>query len=173
MAPKASSTTAPKKMTGLPIQVASPTDVGRLLRELEAIDESLRQLGLRAAGSEVKLPKTSQLMDKVVELNKLNLLQANDRALLQRSLQVIKKRAPVLHMSFSTDPSVLFMEKLVTWLRQEIHPLVLLTIGLQPNIGAGCVVRTTNRQFDFSLRQNFADKRELLMGKLQAKESQA
>jgi hypothetical protein len=37
---------------------------------------------------------------------------------------------------------------------------------LQPTLGAGCVVRTTNRQFDFSLRQDFARKRDLLLEKL-------
>jgi len=69
-------------------------------------------------------------------------------------------------MSLSADPSTRFLEKLVTWLRREIHPQVLLTIGLQPTLGAGCVLRTPNRQFDFSLRQDFAKKRDLLIGKL-------
>ena len=64
-------------------------------------------------------------------------------------------------MSFSADPSVTFLTKLMTWLRQEIHPQVLLTVGLQPTIGAGCILRTTNRYFDFSLRQDFANKRTM------------
>ena len=55
----------------------------------------------------------------------------------------------------------------MTWLRREIHPLVLMTVGLQPNIGAGCIVRTTNKYFDFSLRQDFANKRDLLQAALE------
>jgi F0F1-type ATP synthase delta subunit len=71
-------------------------------------------------------------------------------------------------MSFSADPSPQFTQKLAAWLRQEIHPFVLLQVGLQPNIGAGCVVRTTNKYFDFSLRERFKSKRPLLMEKLKS-----
>lgn len=156
----------PKKSLTLPLLVASPADLGRLIRELEMIDNNLLQLGLRQGGDKVKMPKTSKLMDETIELNKLNLLHETDRKLLSTFLLQVKTKAPVLHISFSVDPSVSVIEKLMTWLRREIHPLVLLTIGLQPNIGAGCIVRTTNKYFDLSLGQDFASKRELLMSKL-------
>jgi hypothetical protein len=42
----------------------------------------------------------------------------------------------------------------------------LVRVGLQPNIGAGCVVRTTNKSFDFSLRRFFDSKHEFFMKKL-------
>jgi hypothetical protein len=45
----------------------------------------------------------------------------------------------------------------------------LITIGLQPNIGAGCVVRTTNKYFDLSIKQDFLSKRNLLLEALKAK----
>jgi hypothetical protein len=166
VAPEAKAT--PEKLVGLPMLVASPVDVGRLIRELEQIDNTLLQLGLRAGGAEVKMPKTSHLMDQTVQLNKLNLLQADDRGRLQQFLAAVKKQSPVLHMSFSADPSPAFIEKLMVWLRREIHPAVLLTIGLQPTIGAGCILRTTNKYFDFSLRQDFLKKRDLLLAKLSA-----
>lgn len=151
-----------KGMVGLPTFVASPADVGRLIRELDAIDETLLQLGLRKGDHEVKMPKTSQLMDQTVTLNKLNLLLPDDRKVLVEFLALVKKEAPLLHVSFSADPSPAFIEKLMAWLRREIHPTVLITIGLQPNIGAGCIVRSTNKYFDLSLKQSFAKKREML-----------
>ncbi|HEY5442460.1 MAG TPA: hypothetical protein VIJ68_02895 [Candidatus Saccharimonadales bacterium] len=150
----------------LPVSVTSPGDVNRLLREVEAIDERFLQLRLRKAGTDVKLPKTSQFLEQAVTLNGLNLLQPADRLRLRQILQAIKERAPVLHMSFGADPSADFMTKLVTWLRQEIHPFVLVTTGLQPNIGAGCVMRTNNHSFDFSLARNFARHRDLLLNGL-------
>lgn len=162
-----------KKTLALPVLVSSPVDIGRLLRELAEIDEGLLQLTLRKSGSEIKMPKTSQLMDQVIVVNKLNLLHEVDRKLLQQFLQFIKDKAPVIHMSFSADPSVAFMEKLMSWLRKEIHPQVLVTVGLQPNIGAGCVVRTINHQFDFSLKQDFDKKRDMLLASLSAKEVKA
>ena len=156
---------APKPQE-LPVSVTSPGDVNRLLRELDAIDERFLQLRLRKAGDDVKLPKTSLLLDQTVTLNKLNLLQAEDRLQLRQTLQAVRDRAPVLHISFSADPSPAFMVKLVAWIRQQIHPFALVTTGLQTNIGAGCVVRTTNHAFDFSLAQNFAKQRALLVDRL-------
>ncbi len=154
----------------LPPTVAGPADVSRLLRELEAIDNSLLQLGLRSGGGSVKMPKTSKLMDQLIQHNELNLLHKDDRQTLKQYLGAIHDKAPVIHMSFGTDPSPAFMEKLVVWLRREIHPLLLLTTGLQPTIGAGCIVRTTNKYFDLSLRQDFAGKRQLLLDKLKGLE---
>lgn len=159
MAPEAA---APRKMVGLPVMVASPVDVGRLLRELESIDNALLQLGLRAGGEPVRMPRTSQLMEQTIQLNKLNLLQDADRQMLKVFLEAIQRESPVLHMSFSADPPPAFIEKLMVWLRREIHPVVLLTVGIQPTIGAGCILRSTNKYFDFSLRQDFAKKRDLL-----------
>jgi F0F1-type ATP synthase delta subunit len=94
------------------------------------------------------------------------MLQTEDREYLLKSLGWMRQQAPVLHISFSTDPSAAFMERLTTWLRQNISPFVLVQVGLHPNIGAGCVVRTTNKYFDFSLRQRFLSQRELLMQQL-------
>jgi hypothetical protein len=154
----------------LPVSVTSPADVSRLAREVEIIDDTLLQLGLKSGGgAEAKLPKTSRLMDQTVELNGLNLLLPEHRGALKSFLESIRKQAPVMHFSFSADPSQTFLEKLVVWLRREIHPQVLMNVGLQPNIGAGCIVRTTNKQFDFSLRQDFAKKRDLLLKQLSAK----
>lgn len=164
--PAPSSPPAAPASFSLPVLVSSPADVGRLLRELEMIDNSLLQLGLRASGTPVKMPATSQLMDELLATNKLNLLQPAERAALQKNLQHIRDKAPVLHISFSADPTTAFLEKLMVWLRRELHPQVLLTVGLQPTIGAGCIMRSTNKYFDLSLRQSFAKKHDLLLAKL-------
>jgi len=154
----------PKKFEGLPLQVVGPVDLGRLIRELEALDNNLLQQKLQK--HEPKLPKTSKLMDDLISVNRLDLLDDAERKRTRDFLAAIKERAPVLHISFSADPSPAFVEKLMSWLRENIHPLVLLTVGLQPNIGAGCIVRTTNKYFDFSLGKHFGENRELLMSKL-------
>jgi hypothetical protein len=156
----------PRKTPTLPSSVATPADVGRLARELEQIDQALLQLKLRAGGANVKLPKTSRLMDQTTDRNGLNLLKAADRKLLKRFLELVEDMAPRLHFSFSADPSAAFTEKLISWLRQEINPHLIITIGLQPSIGAGCMVRTANKYFDFSLKQTFIDQRPFLMKKL-------
>lgn len=151
----------------LPFSAVTRADIGRLLRETESVDNFLKQAAIREPGTAVKLPRTSRLYDEVVASNKLNMLQEDDRRKLYAVLQKIYKEAPVLHMSFGTDPSPVFLHRLVGWIRQNIHPQALLQIGLVPNIGAGCVVRTNNKFFNFSLRQRFTEARPMLISKLQ------
>lgn len=146
----------------LPTGVITKVDVGRLLRELEALNEFLSQSSIRQPGTHMTLPRTSRLFEELVSTNKLNMLVEADRKQLTKFMKEVKNHAPVLHMSFSTDPSPQFTHKLITWLRAEIHPIVMLQIGLQPNIGAGCVVRTTNKFFDFSLRSRFKQNKDVL-----------
>ncbi len=152
----------------LPISVVSRVDVGRLLREVETLDDFLKQSAIREPGTPVKLPRTSRLFDETINANQLNVLHEEDRQRLKSFLTEVRSSAPTLHMSFSADPSPMFTQKLITWLRSELHPVVLLQVGLQPNIGAGCVVRTTNKYFDFSLRNRFKEKGQILADLLKA-----
>jgi hypothetical protein len=156
----------PESQMILPIQVTGRVDVGRLLRETQAIDNFLKQAVIRQPGTPTKMPKTSRLLDDFLANNNLNLLHDDDRSKALNFLLTVRAKAPILHMSFSVDPSPAFTQKLMAWLRQNIHPLVLVQVGLQPNIGAGCVVRSTNKYFDFSLRQHFKKQRALLVDKL-------
>ena len=96
-----------------------------------------------------------------------DLLQAADRAALAVFLKNLIEQAPTLHISFATDPSASFTAKIVGWLRANIHPLVLVQLGLQPSIAAGCVVRTTNKVFDLSLRDRFSQQKSVLLEALE------
>ncbi|MES2971103.1 MAG: hypothetical protein V4702_02155 [Patescibacteria group bacterium] len=150
----------------LPIGLVTRMDAGRLAGEAEAVDNFLRQAAIRAPGTSVQLPKTSRLFDEMVSINNLNMLQELDRQRLTQFLQAVRTTAPILHISFNVDPSPIFQQRLTTWIRQQMHPFILLQIGLHPNIGAGCVVRATNKYYDFSLRQRFKDQKMLLISKL-------
>ncbi len=151
----------------LPVSVVSRIDVGRLLREVKALDDFLAQAAIREPGTTMKLPRTSRLMDELIQANKLNPLVQVDRQKLTNFLQTVYERSPILHMSFNADPSPLFSQRLVTWLRKEIDPYILIQTGLQPSIGAGCVLRTKNQVFDFSLREHFKQKRDVLVNNLE------
>jgi F0F1-type ATP synthase delta subunit len=71
-------------------------------------------------------------------------------------------------MSFSAEPSTVFMQKMTDYVRQNIHPQALLQVGLQPNIGAGFMLRTTNKYYDFSLRSVLKTKHDELMHNLRS-----
>jgi F0F1-type ATP synthase delta subunit len=153
----------------LPSSLIGRSDVARLRRELEALGDYLHQSALRhQAEGELKLPSTSRLLDEFVTVNKLNMLHRDDHENALQVLNELADSAPILHISFSAEPSSAFMAKLMTWLRANIDPLVLVQVGLQPAIAAGCIVRTRNRQFDMSLGQNFKKQRSLLAEQLQA-----
>lgn len=150
----------------LPISVISLADLNELGRELEGVDDFFMKIKARPAGLPITLPKTSKDMEDIVSLNKLNLLQEADRDRLRLILQTLRTKSPVLHISFSSDPTRGFLEKIAHWFRENIDPLAILQIGLQPNIGAGFTLRTNNKFFDFSLRQYLTETNPLFVKEL-------
>jgi F0F1-type ATP synthase delta subunit len=147
----------------LPPLITGPGDVSRALLELDQLEDFLRSAALRKNEQATKLPKMSRTLERLAEINDANLLADTDRQRLQAFLASLQQHAPVLHISFASEPSAAFTAKIVEWLRANISKYVLVQIGLQPSIAAGCVVRTTNKSFDFSLRKNLANNRGLLL----------
>jgi hypothetical protein len=150
----------------LPTLVISPTDIARLTREVEALNDWFDAAKIRSPNEPIRLPRTSRLLEELAQVNKLDLQVESDRQKTVAYLAAAKTKAPVVHISFSADPSAVFMVKLVTWLRQNIHPQLLVRIGLQPTIAAGCILRTENRVYDFSLRGRLIASRDQLIDAL-------
>jgi hypothetical protein len=157
----------------LPTSVVEPADVRRLSRELESVDEFLRQAEIRKGGTPTNMPRTTKTLDALAEANGLNLLVAIDRAKAAGFLDALVRDAPVVHVSFAAEPSAAFTAKILTWLRENIHPLLLVQIGLQPSIAAGCIVRTNSKVFDFSLRQYMLGHRDMLTKAINEMDSKA
>jgi F0F1-type ATP synthase delta subunit len=129
----------------LPTQLTGRTDINRLLRELETLDETL-------IGQEAKeAPKITSLLDQTAAANGYKLLEQTHRHHIAEQLTKIRDHAPLLHISFAAEPSAKVTETVLAWLRANIHRYALLQIGLQPAIAAGCVLRTPNKIFDMSL----------------------
>lgn len=107
-------------------------------------------------------PKISRLLSTLAKDNQLNLLEEEQRTNLQTALNKVYDSAPSMHISFAVEPSPRALEKILAWMRQNIHPQILLQVGLQPAIAAGCVLRGTNKVFDMSLRSNLTKQTEYL-----------
>ena len=150
----------------LPLSVITIIDLGRLERELASIDDFSLQSAIRDAGKQPKLPKISRNLEQMANLNDFNLLIDEDRKKMTILLKALREQAPIVHMSFASDPNLAFLTKIITWFRAEIQPHILLQIGLQPSIAAGCIVRTSNKYFDFSLRKHFAQNHQKLIEQL-------
>ena len=164
----APSTKAKVQRLELPTIIFGPVEVHRLLRELESLEEFLRQAKLRNPGKQPPLPKTSRGLEVMANNNGLNLLLNDDLTKLKQFLGSVSKKAPVIHMSLAADPSATFTAKIVAWLRTNVHPYTLLQLGLQPTIAAGCELRTANKTFDFSLRNRFLQQRAMLLQSIDA-----
>ncbi len=161
MAPKA----ATPEALALPTLIFGIVEVRRLRLELESLDDFLRGMAIRRE-TKFEMPRVSRMLEALARENNRDLLKGADRKVLGEFLQEIDRSAPVIHMSFAADPSASFSAKIVGWLRANIHPLALLEVGLQPTIAAGCIVRTTNKVFDLSLRSRFTENTELLLQSL-------
>src|ERR1700683_1968341 len=107
----------------LPVSVITRGDLSSLMRELDAIDKFFMDLELRPSGSSITPPHTSKKMEDLLGYNKLNILKTDDRARLRLQLQGLRLSVPILHISFSVEPTQAFLEKIIVWLRKEIHPM--------------------------------------------------
>jgi hypothetical protein len=136
----------------VPQTIVSKLDMHRVERELEALDSYIRQNRIR--GAELRLPKITAGLDAFAQSNEVQLLDDSSRQSFMDKVHTSLSKAPVTHISFSLEPSVSMIEKITVWFRQNIHPVMMIQVGLQPTIGAGCIVRTENKVFDFSLRQH-------------------
>ncbi|HET9850011.1 MAG TPA: hypothetical protein VFP35_00035 [Candidatus Saccharimonadales bacterium] len=136
----------------LPTSLLDRGDLLSLIREVNSLSDFFVGANARQTGSPMQIPKTTRLLDQLVQLNQINLLEASSRKQLAADFEAILKTAPSVHMSFAMEPSPRSIEPLITWLRQNIHPQLLLQVGLQPQIAAGCILRTSNKIFDFSIR---------------------
>ncbi|MGB4758592.1 MAG: hypothetical protein WBP26_00900 [Candidatus Saccharimonadales bacterium] len=152
----------------LPVTVVGRVDVNRLFREAELLDNFIRQDSVRQPGVQPKMPQTTRLMDDFCKTNQLNLLLEEQRLLVLGFLKYLKKSGPVMHLSFAVEASPAFMQKMVAWIRENIDAHAMILVGLAPGIVAGCVVRTTNRVFDFGLRQRFEASKPILIHEIKA-----
>jgi len=158
-----------KRSFVLPDALYMRSDVSRLLREIETLQDAARMSKVRGKAAEAA---PSHLLQQLIEAN------THDDAApsyeeLSRVLSTLRDKAPSVHMSFATNPSNEFMLSLVAWFRQQVHPYVMLQIGLQPSIAAGCVVRTPSRYFDLTMRKHFIDKRAMLVKQLRGADGAA
>jgi F0F1-type ATP synthase delta subunit len=149
----------------LPLSVVTQADIARIIREINNLNDFFVSANLRQSGSPMQPARLTRVLDQISKDNQINLLEEDQRIKLAENLQKILEKAPLLHISFAAEPSSFAVEKILGWLRQNIHQYALMQVGLQPTISAGIVLRTGNKVFDLSLRENLK-KQESYLAKL-------
>jgi hypothetical protein len=155
----------------LPITVVSKLDVAHLVNEAERVDNELTTLSVRAqAGSslEAGTPTMSEQLATFLEQNSIALGDTRQRSQLIRELRLLKDTIPTIHMTFSTEADRESLQQLAKWLRESVHPQVVIAVGLQPALVAGVYLRTPNHVHDLSLRAALKGGRGLLTKELEA-----
>ncbi len=150
----------------LPLAIVSRVEINQVLRELNTLDDFF--IGAEARKSRedsVPPPRITRVLNQLIRDNRINLMDQKDRKALQEELKKVLDEAPNLHISFAADPAPAALEKILMWMRANIHPQVLLQVGLQPSIAAGCILRTPNKLFDMSMRA-YLDKQSPYLLKL-------
>lgn len=161
-----SQTDQQREQMHLPTSIVSTSDVRRIHRQLDSLEDTIRAVRLRTNSPVSKLPRTSRALEEFASTNRLNLLLPDDRHHAAVFIDYIMKKAPVLRISFASEPTRRFTTELMVWLRQHFDPEMLVEIGREPAIAAGCVVRTSSKVFDFSLLEHMTAQRQLLADKL-------
>ena len=156
----------------LPLSITSTQDLHRIVREVEALDTFIRQSEIR--GQKITtLPRLTTGLEALIRDNQLDIVSTQSRTDVFAILQSLLKDAPVVHMSFAVEPPSSMTQKILAWFRTNVHPAIMLQIGIQPTIAAGCVVRTRNKFFDFSLRQHLKNNQSKLMESIRQHGEQA
>jgi hypothetical protein len=153
----------------LPPALTGRADLARLVRELEALDGDLEAQKVRARGQKVeyRLPSSSRMLGDFLEANKVDISDDQGRLVLVEGLRKLKDHAPVVHMTFAVDADQEALQQLVAYMRRELHPHTLVSVGLQPNLVAGVYMRTPNHVHDFSVKTLLTQKRSIISAELE------
>lgn len=153
---------------GLPPALIGRSDVSRLLREIEEVDYALETQAIRTPTQPLTIPAMSRALQETLALNNIEATNLDERKRMIDALRDAKETAPNVQITFAIDPEPSITSFLVKWIRDNLHPRALITVGLQPAIIGGCVVRTPDHIYDFSLRKRFEDEQGNLIQAINA-----
>lgn len=153
---------------GLPPALIGRADVSRLLREIEKVDYELEAQTIRTPGQPLSIPNMSRALVEATTLNNIDITNLQERKRMLESLREAKDKAPNVQITFAVDPAPEIISQIISWIRDNLHPRALVTVGLQPAIVGGCVVRTPDHIYDFSMRKRFKDEQASLIESINA-----
>lgn len=146
-----------------PITLISRLDTLRAMRELEDFEAAMSEAHVKGH----HVPSPTPLLKDIADMNKVDLHKKDERLLVNHMLEELRTSAPVVHISFAVEPDEKVTGAIAKWFREEIAPNVIIQVGIQPSIGVGCVLQTTNKFFDFSLRKHLNAKNDLFKKRIE------
>jgi G3E family GTPase len=161
------------KLLLLPMTVTGHAHLSKLVRELELVENDLEGQKAHHHDAAPKIPAMSQALADIIELNEVDITKTQQRMHLKSRLNYTKDRAPNMHFTFAVQADPDSLQQLAEYVRREIHPQALISVGLQPGLVGGVYLRTPNHVHDFSLKQRLHDQRGLIGQALESLRAQA
>lgn len=152
----------------LPSSVTGRSEISRLLLEIEAVDYDFEAQAIRNPDAALIMPAISRRLQELTTVNNVSVEDTKHRKHLIELLRTAKDKAPTLHIAFASEPDPAILSQLVSWIRQNLHPVALVTVGVQPALVGGCIIRTPDHIYDFSFRNHLRSAQPMLMERLKA-----
>lgn len=149
-------------MLKIPENIITKQDLIKIHRELRGYMDKINQSILRHKKADDTPLISDKLLD-IAQINQINLQDDSSCNYLLDQLDALMKNSPIIHVSFPSEPPQDLVKSLIKWFRKEVNQNIFFVIGLQPSITAGIIIRTKNKQFDFSLRSSLAKKEPTLL----------
>jgi hypothetical protein len=108
------------------------------------------------------MPPLSPLAKRLFEAN--NVTPAATQSIRQLLTQLEETRiiAPRMRIMLPAWPDASIREALVECIREQIHPLAMLSFAVRADMGGGCILQAGSRRFDFSFHsQLLANKHKI------------
>lgn len=151
----------------LPPALIGRAHLAQLVRELEVVENDFESQKARGATKDTyKMPHMTRALSDCIELNKIDIMSGQVRMHFKSALNDMKNKAPVIHFTFASEPDLEVLQKLTDWVRTEVHPQALVSVGIQPGLVGGVYLRTPNHVHDFSLKALLHTKRGIIADEL-------
>ncbi len=144
-------------MIKLPLSLSSSDQLGELSWEIERRLSAQQQVALQQSvtGQANVASNVTQASSVLLEVAKLSGINVDDPAALEAlksEIAQIRESVPTLHMLVATYPTQDVKDRIVNWLRSEIHEHAMCRFVVRGDLGGGYILRTRSREYDMSFR---------------------
>lgn len=150
----------------LPIDVASPDQLGGLVVELQKYRGKLRDAAVRAKTAKSKTVEPPETSETLLSLLKGSGVAPGDASALEalnKELSQVLKTAPVMHMTLAGNAGRTLRRQLTVWFRTQVHPHSLVTFAIRSDIGGGLMLQAGSHFYDYSFRDRLLANKSRLM----------
>lgn len=150
-------------MLSLPTDTYSPDQLSELLLQLQDVSSLVRDVNARAKDGQSEPVTLPPELEQLFATNNIAVDDAPALEALAKELQSILETAPSVHILLAAMPGRAIRRQLVTWFRQEVNPLTLITFAARSDLGGGAIVQAGSHLYDLSFRRSILDNKKRLM----------